>query len=244
MIGCGSLPSSTSHSSRRSGALPAVSACGSRLDAAADRRGVLAPPTAENPGSAWWRAVEEVLLQRRHARPGCAATETRRAACSTRVRLWLTFLRDPTPGGWYRAHNASIVAGYLEHRDLVAGESLLERFFMDVALVRVLYAHCLIARPPAGSRADRAARSATRRSAPPGGRPVPLAAEHPAGDLPHRGQLDRRRARRRELPRARVRLRHHRAAHRAAVPVQRRRAGRAKGAGAARQGLPGVCMAR
>jgi hypothetical protein len=39
------------------------------------------------------------------------------------------------------------VAGYLQNRHLVAGEMLLERFFMDVALLRVLYAHSLLARP-------------------------------------------------------------------------------------------------
>jgi hypothetical protein len=35
----------------------------------------------------------------------------------------------------------------LEHRDLAAAESPPERFFMDVALVRVLYAHALVGAP-------------------------------------------------------------------------------------------------
>jgi hypothetical protein len=48
---------------------------------------------------------------------------------------------------WYRAHNASIVAGYLEHQALSAAELPVERFFMNVALGRVLYAHALVARP-------------------------------------------------------------------------------------------------
>jgi hypothetical protein len=39
------------------------------------------------------------------------------------------------------------VAGYLEHRDLADAERAPERFFMNVALVRVLYAHALAAAP-------------------------------------------------------------------------------------------------
>ncbi|HWE33421.1 MAG TPA: hypothetical protein VG410_08055, partial [Solirubrobacteraceae bacterium] len=48
---------------------------------------------------------------------------------------------------WYRAHNASIVAAYLEHRDLAAAECRTERFFLNVVLLRVLYAHALVAAP-------------------------------------------------------------------------------------------------
>ncbi|MGI8429902.1 MAG: hypothetical protein ACR2OB_11520 [Solirubrobacteraceae bacterium] len=61
--------------------------------------------------------------------------------------LWLDFLRAPTPAGWYRAHNASVVAGYLDHEVLAAQELLVERFLLNVALLRVLYAHALVAAP-------------------------------------------------------------------------------------------------
>src|SRR5204863_8040881 len=63
------------------------------------------------------------------------------------VRLWLSFIAAPTARNWYRAHNASIVASYLVHANLAAAESAPERFFMNVALVRVLYAHALVAAP-------------------------------------------------------------------------------------------------
>jgi hypothetical protein len=53
----------------------------------------------------------------------------------------------PTGRNWYRAHNASIVAAYLEHRELAEAEGAPERFFMNVALTRVLYAHALAAAP-------------------------------------------------------------------------------------------------
>jgi hypothetical protein len=63
------------------------------------------------------------------------------------VRLWLEFIAKPTGRNWYRAHNASIVGAYLEYRDLADAESTPERFFMNVALVRVLYAHTLVGAP-------------------------------------------------------------------------------------------------
>ena len=63
------------------------------------------------------------------------------------VRLWLEFIAKPTARNWYRAHNASIVTAYLEHRELAEEESPPERFFMNVALGRVLYAHALVAAP-------------------------------------------------------------------------------------------------
>jgi hypothetical protein len=54
---------------------------------------------------------------------------------------------EPTAQAWYRAHNGSVVAAYLEHRHLAERENAAERFFMNVVLCRVLYAHALVAAP-------------------------------------------------------------------------------------------------
>ncbi len=40
-----------------------------------------------------------------------------------------------------------MVAAFLEHRDLAGAENEVERFFMNVVLLRVLYAHALAAAP-------------------------------------------------------------------------------------------------
>ena len=110
------------------------------------RRGVLNPVDALPPGSVWWRAVNERLL-----RDGCEAVGLVGGLdgepSSEPVRLWLEFVARPKGRNWYRAHNASIVDAYLEHRDLADAESQPERFFMNVALVRVLYAHALVGAP-------------------------------------------------------------------------------------------------
>ena len=99
---------------------------------------------ADPPGSPWWRALNERLL-----RDGCEAVARaggrRGETSSPTIDLWMAFIADPTARTWYRAHNASIVAAYLDHESLARAESLPERFFLNVVLLRVLYAHALVA---------------------------------------------------------------------------------------------------
>ncbi|MFI5509046.1 hypothetical protein ACIA48_16370 [Mycobacterium sp. NPDC051804] len=106
-------------------------------------RGVLNPLDAEEPGSGWWRAVNEDLL--RDALEGKLLVEREDVVASrSTARLWADFFRAPSARSWYLAHNASVVAGYLAHAGLAEQEGLAERFFMNVVLVRVLYAHALV----------------------------------------------------------------------------------------------------
>jgi hypothetical protein len=109
-------------------------------------RGVLNPIGADRPGSPSWRAMNERLL-----RDGCESVAReggrRGEKSSPTVDLWMAFIAEPTARSWYRAHNASIVAAYLDHSDLAAGENRAERFFLNVVLLRVLYAHALVAAP-------------------------------------------------------------------------------------------------
>jgi hypothetical protein len=110
------------------------------------RRGVLQPPSADRPGSPWWRAVNERII-----RDGCEAVARSAGlpgpTSSPTVDDWMTFVNLPTARAWYRAHNGSVVAAYLEHRDIAEAENAAERFFMNVVLCRVLYAHALVAEP-------------------------------------------------------------------------------------------------
>src|SRR6202012_5271487 len=66
---------------------------------------------------------------------------------SSTTGLWETFVAGPSPANWYRAHNASIVAAYIEMKELAEQENRAERFFLNVVLLRVLYAHALVAAP-------------------------------------------------------------------------------------------------
>jgi len=107
-------------------------------------RGVLDPES----GSPWWRAVNDRLLRDKteatlhyNSRDPLAETSNRS------THLWLEFLADPTPTRWYRAHNSSVVNAYLEHERLAAAELPGERLLINVALMRVIYAHALVENP-------------------------------------------------------------------------------------------------
>ncbi|MFD0142758.1 MULTISPECIES: hypothetical protein [unclassified Streptomyces] len=110
-------------------------------------RGVLASESADPSGSPWWRAVNEGLL-RDKVEAGILSTAKGTGVASARsVEYWLEFVRAPSPAHWYRAHNASIVSGYLRHAELAGAELQVERFMMNVALLRVLFTHAMLVKP-------------------------------------------------------------------------------------------------
>jgi hypothetical protein len=109
-------------------------------------RGVLDRPAARRGGSPWWRAVNDGLL-REKVEADLLAAGSPGPPSSRGVNHWLEFIRTPSAAAWYRAHNASILGGYLMHEPLAARELSVERFMMNVALVRVIYAHTLAAAP-------------------------------------------------------------------------------------------------
>jgi hypothetical protein len=110
------------------------------------RRGLLNAPDSPTPGSPWWRAMNERLLY-----DGCEARAlafgSPGSPSSPTVAAWLGFIRHPTAASWYRAHNMSVVSACLEHEYLASRESRVERFFINLVLMRVLYTHALVARP-------------------------------------------------------------------------------------------------
>lgn len=110
------------------------------------KRGVLNGMDDPSPGSPWWRAVNASLLRdtyEAHAlalgRPGVPS--------SPAVSAGMEFIARPTARGWYRAHNMSVAQAYLTNQHLAQQEGRVERFFMNLVLIRVLYAHSLVAAP-------------------------------------------------------------------------------------------------
>jgi hypothetical protein len=110
------------------------------------RRGLLNPPDSPRPGSPWWRAINERLLYDgvearalAFGHPGPPGSPT--------VAAWLEFIRRPSATRWYRAHNMSVVCAYLDNEHLAAREGRIERFFINLVLLRVLYTHAMVAAP-------------------------------------------------------------------------------------------------
>ena len=109
-------------------------------------RGVLNSLDDDIPGSPWWRAVNEDLL-RDTVEARLLILRGGGSPSRPSVARWVSFFDAPSAQSWYGAHNASVVAGYLAHSALAALEAPAERFFMNVVLVRVLYAHALVLEP-------------------------------------------------------------------------------------------------
>jgi hypothetical protein len=110
------------------------------------RRGLLDPIDSPRPGSPWWRAINERLLYD-GAEARALAFDHPGPPSSPTVAAWLEFIRRPSAASWYRAHNMSVVGAYLEHEHLAAHEGRIERFFINLVLVRVLYTHAMVAAP-------------------------------------------------------------------------------------------------
>lgn len=109
-------------------------------------RGLLNPLDHQTPGSPWWRELNAALLRdsyeaRLLITDDSSTPSTRGAAAA------LDFMRHPSARRWYHAHNLAIVDAYLEHADLAKAEDRVERFFINLVLIRVLYAHALVAAP-------------------------------------------------------------------------------------------------
>jgi hypothetical protein len=110
------------------------------------QRGLLNPLGDPRPGSPWWRAVNERLLRDTCEARLCVLGHPGPAS-SASVDSSVRFASRPTPLRWYAAHNVTIVSAYLDHRDLAERENHVERFFINLVLVRLLYAHALVAAP-------------------------------------------------------------------------------------------------
>jgi hypothetical protein len=110
------------------------------------RRGVLESPRAPRPGSPWWRALNEGLV-RDTAEARFLVAGTPGTASSSAVAAIIDFIHRPSAARWYRAHNSSIAHGYLAQRELAEAEGRVERFFLNVVLLRVLFAHALVGTP-------------------------------------------------------------------------------------------------
>ncbi len=113
-------------------------------------RGVLNPltgPMANPPGSPWWRAVNGHLLI--DAQEAFLRHEAHVVGDTPPgVAAWMRFVDEPTAANWYRAHNTSIVRGYLAHAALARDENGWEQKLMNIVLYRVLFTQAVVDRQP------------------------------------------------------------------------------------------------
>jgi uncharacterized protein YqjF (DUF2071 family) len=109
------------------------------------RRGSLAPLHGETRGSAWWRGVNGQLLRdcyEAHLLADAGAPVG--SGSNPAVNRWLEFAASPSPRTWYRAHNRSILEGYVRYAEHAPSELNAEQDFMGAVLLRVLAAEAAV----------------------------------------------------------------------------------------------------
>ncbi|TLU92020.1 hypothetical protein [Dyadobacter sediminis] len=98
----------------------------------------------EQPGSAWWRAINGHFIYHGVLAELLYENNVKPQEVKTVSSLWLEYMYKPSAQAWYAAHNASITCGYLQFSELAAKESVYEQSFIKEVLIRLYYAQVLI----------------------------------------------------------------------------------------------------
>lgn len=109
-----------------------------------EERTVLRPPGANPPGSAWWSNVNLWFIYLSELGGKAYELGFAKSRLPVAAQYWVTFIEVPNPVNWYRAHNSSIIDGYLKYPELAAKESVPEKVFINMVLYRLLYAQSMV----------------------------------------------------------------------------------------------------
>ncbi len=96
-------------------------------------------------GSAWWRNMNlNLLIKAQIAAEIIEGKHHNGFKTDNEIDCWLEYIRNPHDRTWYKAHNASIVRGYLDFTNDAMKESIYEQTFMNEVLYRLLFAQALV----------------------------------------------------------------------------------------------------
>jgi len=104
------------------------------------RAGVLDPET----GSHWWRNVNLHFIYLSELAGCLAQYQIPSDEAPFPTRCWLDFIAEPTPRDWYRAHNASILAGFHLYEVDARLENAVGQDFINITLYRLMFAQALV----------------------------------------------------------------------------------------------------
>ena len=109
------------------------------------KRGVLNPlDNPDQPGSPWWRRMNEQLMYYSELAGLAAAQEKQYTDWEQPVRAWLHYIQNPGGKSWYRAHNTSISTAYLSCTKEALQEDIKEQVFLNIVLFRLYFAQAMV----------------------------------------------------------------------------------------------------
>lgn len=109
-----------------------------------EERGVLRAPDARPPGSGWWSNVNLRFIYLSELGARAQAAQIPIELLPVPARFWYTFVAAPGAQAWYRAHNSSIIDGYLKFPELAEAETVPEQVFINMVLYRLLFAQAMV----------------------------------------------------------------------------------------------------
>lgn len=109
-----------------------------------EERCVLRPPDANPPGSAWWSNVNLWFIYLSELGAKAYQVGFPKSKLPVAAQFWVSFIEDPNPQIWYKAHNSSIIDGYLKYPQLAKKENFPEKIFINMVLYRLLFAQSMV----------------------------------------------------------------------------------------------------
>ena len=95
------------------------------------------------PGSPWWRNVNLKFIIISENAGDIYRGKVKDSNPDNATQHWLNYLSDRNSKNWYRAHNATIIQGYLDFVTDAGLESIYEQVFMNEVLYRLLFAQAM-----------------------------------------------------------------------------------------------------
>lgn len=95
-------------------------------------------------GSVWWRGVNGHFIYLATLAMLIHESQQHFDNIPIPVTYWLEYIKNPSSQSWYKAHNCSIVEGYLVCELETEKENYYELVFVNMVLYRVLFAEALV----------------------------------------------------------------------------------------------------
>lgn len=109
-----------------------------------EERSVLRPPSANPRGSEWWSNVNLWFIFLSELGAKAFEVGFPKSKLPATAAFWVTFIQKPDPTNWYRAHNSSIIEGYLKYPHLAEKETVPEIILLNKVLYRLLFAQLMV----------------------------------------------------------------------------------------------------
>lgn len=95
-------------------------------------------------GSEWWNAVNLWFIYLSELGAKAKEAGLSKKLLPVPVQFWVDFIESPCEISWYRAHNSSIIDGYLKYPLLAEKENTNEQILINIVLYRLLFAQAMV----------------------------------------------------------------------------------------------------